>query len=164
MPTVASQRYCLMANYNVGDRQLSLELNTSNKARLWMNTGNLDKTTTNNYSISTLNTLTYEYKPNTYTITLNGTTLTGTYTVSGSSSTPTMYMFLDKAKRTSTFSRPIRIYYCIISQEDEEKFHFIPCYRKIDNVIGMYDLIGKTFYFNQGTGSFTKGSNSVTIL
>ena len=37
--------------------------------------------------------------------------------------------------------------------------NFIPCYRKSDNVIGMYDLITKTFYENAGTGTFLKGND-----
>lgn len=37
--------------------------------------------------------------------------------------------------------------------------NFIPCYRKSDNEIGMYDTVGKTFYTNQGTGVFAKGSD-----
>lgn len=37
--------------------------------------------------------------------------------------------------------------------------NFIPCYRKSDNVIGMYDLVGNKFYTNQGSGAFTKGAN-----
>ena len=36
---------------------------------------------------------------------------------------------------------------------------FVPCYRKSDTVIGMYDLVGKTFYTNGGTGTFSKGSD-----
>lgn len=40
----------------------------------------------------------------------------------------------------------------------------IPCYRKSDNVIGMYDLVGKQFYVNQGTGTFLKGPNVATII
>lgn len=35
----------------------------------------------------------------------------------------------------------------------------IPCYRKLDNVIGMYDLVNNVFYTNQGTGSFAKGND-----
>lgn len=34
---------------------------------------------------------------------------------------------------------------------------FIPCYRKSDNVLGLYDLINKVFYTNAGTGAFTYG-------
>jgi hypothetical protein len=36
---------------------------------------------------------------------------------------------------------------------------FIPCYRKSDGVIGMYDIVSNSFYTNQGSGSFTKGAN-----
>lgn len=37
------------------------------------------------------------------------------------------------------------------------KRDFVPCYRKADNVIGLYDLVTDTFYTNSGAGSFTKG-------
>ncbi len=37
--------------------------------------------------------------------------------------------------------------------------HFIPCYRKSDNVIGMYDIVNQKFYTNAGSGTFTKGSD-----
>ena len=36
---------------------------------------------------------------------------------------------------------------------------FIPCYRKSDNVIGLYDIVNGTFYTNQGTGEFLKGGD-----
>lgn len=39
------------------------------------------------------------------------------------------------------------------------KFKGIPCYRKADNVIGMYDTVSQTFLINAGTGTFTKGSD-----
>lgn len=35
----------------------------------------------------------------------------------------------------------------------------IPCYRKSDDEIGMYDIINRRFYSNQGTGTFEKGNN-----
>lgn len=35
----------------------------------------------------------------------------------------------------------------------------IPCYRKSDNAIGMYDTVSKTFFTNAGTGVFTVGEN-----
>lgn len=37
----------------------------------------------------------------------------------------------------------------------------IPCYRKSDNVIGMYDVARNRFFTNAGTGVFTKGRNIV---
>ena len=33
----------------------------------------------------------------------------------------------------------------------------IPCYRKADQVIGMYDLVNDVFYTNSGSGTFYKG-------
>lgn len=37
--------------------------------------------------------------------------------------------------------------------------NLIPCYRKSDDVIGMYDTVNDIFYTNAGTGVFTKGGN-----
>lgn len=39
------------------------------------------------------------------------------------------------------------------------KADFIPCYRKSDNEIGMYDLVTNTFFTNAGTGTFLKGAD-----
>lgn len=37
--------------------------------------------------------------------------------------------------------------------------NYIPCYRKSDNAIGMYDTVSNTFYTNSGTGTFLKGAD-----
>ena len=39
----------------------------------------------------------------------------------------------------------------------------VPCYRKSDDEIGMFDLVTGTFFTNAGTGTFTKGSNVSTL-
>ena len=119
-PTATGKRYCLIANYNVGSAQVSLELNTSNKARFWANTGNLDKSSSNSFSTSNINKLIYEFKNNTWTINLNETITTGSYTWSSTSSADYMRMFLDRAGRTSTFPTPIKIYSCTIYEEEED--------------------------------------------
>ena len=46
----------------------------------------------------------------------------------------------------------------IISNNGIIKRDFIPCYRKSDNVAGLYDLVNNVFYTNQGTGNFIVGS------
>jgi len=33
--------------------------------------------------------------------------------------------------------------------------NFVPCYRKSDNKLGMYDTVNNVFYINQGTGEFS---------
>lgn len=37
--------------------------------------------------------------------------------------------------------------------------HLVPCYRKADNEIGLYDLINNNFYTNIGSGNLSKGSD-----
>lgn len=92
---------------------MSIEVNTSNKVRLWLNTGSLDKSTGNSVTTSK-NTAIVEYTGSTYKVSLNGgTVVTGTYAVTGAS-TASLYMFLDRAKRTSTFTKPLKIYLCKI--------------------------------------------------
>lgn len=37
--------------------------------------------------------------------------------------------------------------------------NFVPCYRKSDGEIGMYDLVNGVFYTNSGSGTFIKGED-----
>jgi hypothetical protein len=52
-----------------------------------------------------------------------------------------------------------RIYAYSIYNENETKINLIPCYRKSDGEIGLYDTINKKFYTNLGTGEFLKGAD-----
>ena len=56
-------------------------------------------------------------------------------------------------------SGTITVKYLCVSRNDVKLSELIPCYRKADNVVGMYDIIHDTFYTNEGTGTFTKGGN-----
>ena len=42
--------------------------------------------------------------------------------------------------------------------------NFVPCYRKSDGVIGMYDTVNSVFYTNAGSGSFTKGNDCQNVV
>lgn len=42
--------------------------------------------------------------------------------------------------------------------------NLIPCYRKSDNEVGLYDVINDVFYTNQGTGDFISGPNSNSMI
>ena len=55
-----------------------------------------------------------------------------------------------------------KMYACKIWESNVLVRNFIPCYRKSDNVIGLYDLVNNVFYTNAGTGTFNKG-NDVSI-
>lgn len=50
-----------------------------------------------------------------------------------------------------------RIYSYKISEGGTLVMNLIPCKRIVDNIIGMYDVVGKVFYINKGSGSFTAG-------
>ena len=52
-----------------------------------------------------------------------------------------------------------KLYYFYIYENDILKNIMIPCYRKSDNVIGMYDIENNQFYTNKGSGIFIKGPN-----
>lgn len=46
-----------------------------------------------------------------------------------------------------------------LQRDGELVYNFVPCVRKSDSVIGMYDTVTETFFTNIGTGDFTKGEN-----
>ena len=51
-----------------------------------------------------------------------------------------------------------KIYYFKIYDNNNNLIcDLVPCYRKSDGVIGMYDLVSDVFRTNLGTGTFTKG-------
>ena len=52
-----------------------------------------------------------------------------------------------------------RWYYVKIWNNGTQVREMIPCYRKSDTVIWMYDLINNTFYTNAWSGSFLKWGN-----
>ena len=161
-PTVSGKRYCLLSNYNSGTAQLSLELNTANKVRLWANTGGCDIATSNTFTINDLNEVWFNwFDGNKYSVTLNNVVTYGTYSTTPAASTTSMYLFLDRALRASTFSSPIKIYEVKIYSGSTLVRHLLPCYRRSDSAIGFCDVANSnTFYPKAGSGSFTKGNDN----
>lgn len=49
--------------------------------------------------------------------------------------------------------------YRYIHRKDDTTYCLVPCYRKSDGVIGMYDVTSQSFYTNQGSGTFAKGQD-----
>lgn len=56
-----------------------------------------------------------------------------------------------------------RLYQFQIYDDDKLVRNFIPCYRKSDNTIGLYDVVNNRFYTNAGKGMFLKGNDMFTI-
>lgn len=49
--------------------------------------------------------------------------------------------------------------YRYIHRKGGTTYCLVPCYRKSDGVIGMYDITTQSFYTNQGSGTFAKGQD-----
>jgi len=113
--------------------------------------------------------------------------LSGTWTINGSSSTNTLTGGLQDSVTSSAHfgnNKPWRKYPVTFFQSNQEQNtrlfqtkiyldnvvvrNFVPVKRKSDNVVGLYDLVGDTFYTNSGTGDFIAGPEvcaaTVTIL
>ena len=94
-----------------------------------------------------------------------------TYTASDTSFTPAtvpMFLFGCNVQTASDYSGMInalrgamQLYYFKIYDNGTLIRDFIPCYRKSDNVAGLYDLVNNTFYTNVGTGTFTIGNEII---
>ena len=56
----------------------------------------------------------------------------------------------------------MKVYRLKIYENDSLVREYVPSYRESDNEIGLYELVNKVFYPNNGTGSFNKGSDIET--
>lgn len=63
----------------------------------------------------------------------------------------------------SVIHTSLRVFACKIYDGEILVRDFIPCYRKSDNEIGMYDLVNNAFHTNIGTGTFLKGNNAPSV-
>ena len=70
-----------------------------------------------------------------------------------------MFLFALNRKNEAADNAYIKIYSVILNKNNEKVREFVPCYRKSDTTIGLYDLVNKTFYTNAGTGTFIKGND-----
>ena len=94
-------------------------------------------------------------------------TLDGDKLINSSATTnsemPDANIYLFTAKGTSAASTAGRKYYgrlysfTMDSVDGTPIRNFVPCYRRSDDVIGLYDTVEGVFYTNIGTGDFTMG-------
>ena len=78
-----------------------------------------------------------------------------------SSNTLSLFLFARNLAGASNNLVPAKIYRFKLTVDGRVQRYMFPCYRKSDNVIGMYDIIGNTFYPNSGSGNFLKGHNII---
>lgn len=71
-----------------------------------------------------------------------------------------IYLFALNNNGTSSQHGTLKIYDCKIWKDGVLVRNYIPCYRKSDMVVGLYDLVNDVFYENQGNGNFNYGNNT----
>lgn len=64
-----------------------------------------------------------------------------------------------KAQPTANNCLYEKIYSTKITHNGSLVRDLVPCYRKADGAIGLYDIVNDGFYGNAGTGTFTKGAD-----
>lgn len=102
---------------------------------------------------------------NNFYLTVNGTNYTPTVTTAASNleySGRTMHLLHGNGYDVGYTSG--KVYYCKITVDGTLVRSFVPCYRKSDNIVGLYDLVNGVFYTNAGTGDFAKGENSNSYI
>lgn len=78
---------------------------------------------------------------------------------SGGVTSNKIYAFCRNVNGTAESKLKGRIYYLKITINGSLKRNFVPCYRTSDSVAGFYDLVGKAFFTNRGSGTFTVGAD-----
>lgn len=86
-------------------------------------------------------------------------TLSSSFSSPTSFTTPQNMLLFAMWENNVSFKSKIKFYSCKLYDNGTLIRHFIPCFRKSDNEIGLFDLVNQVFYTNQGTGTFLKGAN-----
>lgn len=116
-----------------------------------------------NFVANTTYEIDYKFKSGEQIIVINGDTYTANYT--GVGSIQKLFLFgMNYGGRVKTSELSgISLYRTKLYGTDQTTLvrDFVPCYRIIDNKPGLYDMVTKTFYINQGSGAdFTTGMDS----
>lgn len=91
----------------------------------------------------------------------NGNTYSSPKLDTNQANTIPLYLFGQNYGGSFQHGSTARVYRCTIWNKTTGDMvaDLVPCYRKSDNVIGMFDLVSEAFRANGGTGTFTKGGD-----
>lgn len=92
--------------------------------------------------------------------TCNGVTFFDYLADRPSNSTPAYLLATNSKSGPYWAAEEERIYRAVYTEGDAVVRNFVPCYRRSDGIIGMYDTVSGTFYTNAGSGTFLKGDDT----
>ena len=110
--------------------------------------GGISSTFSNSVSINARHTIDHNKK----TVTLDSATITHSH--SSFTAPCKLNIFAGNTDGATSEFANMKLYSCQIYDNDVLVRDFVPCI-KDDGTIGLYDLVGKQFYGNAGTGVFT---------
>ena len=116
------------------------------------------------YVKEALNNFVARYEANSFSF----ANLTNEKTITGNNIVPytmssNLYLFAQNYNGSPRYGDIRRIgYFKYTNKTGNLICDLVPCYRKADGVIGMYDIVRKTFFTNVGSGTFTKGADVAT--
>lgn len=91
--------------------------------------------------------------------TINGTQYSATAsTLANNNYAVYVFAIGGRGGAAASFFGSAKVYEYEIIINDESAAHLVPCKRRADGVIGMYDLVNEQFHANAGTGTFTAGT------
>jgi len=104
-------------------------------------------------------TMVYDYASSTKTLTVNGSSTSSAYQSEINSALNIWVFGGDPGARFVG-----KLYFCKLYDNGTLVRDFVPCYRKADGEIGLYDAVNDVFYTNQGTGTFAKGADVIHTI
>lgn len=99
-----------------------------------------------------------------FSLSENYFSLDGTKVFSGAGTSETnlkniqIFNEFDNAYRVGKFGK-FKLYALYGTISGEYAFNFVPCYKKSNNVVGLYETVSGTFYTNNGSGAFGAGGD-----
>ena len=155
IPEGGSRRY-IFGSYS-GTYNVNIEVIAADLLRLYMGSDKGLSSSTVSFNTPEISTFSYDPSTNTATTTYGQRVVSAVYDYKEPQPN-NVSLFTDTRKSGSPFAG-IRVYYYKHYENGSLKCNLIPCYRKSDNKIGMYDLVSKTFKTNELSGTFTKGND-----
>ena len=87
-------------------------------------------------------------------VTINGSTITNR-AAAGTATLP-IFLLASNERGTATYGIAAKLYSCQLYDNGTLVRDFVPC-KNASGAVGLYDTVGRQFYANAGTGTFTAG-------
>ena len=162
------QRHCFLASWwGSSTYPFSVEVNSwdvsNNRVRFYSENSASSNAAIQFYSSNAIST--WEFHDvsitSSWTAVVDWVTTTWSLYSWSNNASDTQLLFIDREFRWSTFNRNHYVSYLKIYENNVLVRDFVPCYRRSDWVIWMFDKVNSIFYTNSGSWTFSKWADVV---